>query len=831
MKNKRKTYNQYIRRNNLYRYRIPIIIAGAVVIAAVVLAAVFFVKERAREQAENEKVDYVEMTEATIPVISMPYGGEQVIFLHGITQELETGYFRDALYILEDTYDIPLTIDNYGTQIKDVSFKLTDGNGENLIQSSSVTDLAFSEDTFSCTLKIDNIIDEGKDYLLDIILTDGDDRQIHYYCTVRRDSSTTLSDQLELALSFTTAIYEAAGDEDALDYVTGFMETNYLYDDNTDFSSVSLYSSVNSLIWNQMNVSVAGDIEINILDVDDEYGYFRFNYTVTRTDSGTEEYIFVSEYYRVYVTDELSYIMDYERTADQFFEPSDATIGTTSAILGIFDNDYIDMMCDSSGTFSCFTANGSLYAMNTDEKSIKCIFSFSTGVSDSRGNYDRHKIKILNVSEDGDIQFIVYGYMNAGMHEGSVGIGMYSYDAEEDMVTEEVFVPVTITYDILNESIGTLFYLNSDNELYMIVDEYLYRINIEDGGTEQITDGLEDGNYIVHTDGDYIAWHGGGSENDADCIYVMNLETDEIISVEAQDGKKIKALGFLNEDFVYGSGDEGNIYTDSEGNEYLLMTDITVVNSTGEDQEIYSSDNGTYYYGAADEYNRVIIHTFEESEDSYSQGEDFTVFSTELDDYPEMELYSEYEDVKKTVYYVIFADDTTSAGDLVVESDATVRFSPEDDVDLGDIFTAGGRYYVYAKGYIQCITESAAEAINTAYENCGVVIDDEGEILYRRSKIPTTIELTSTVLEEALLRAASGDMLDVTGITLTEALYFVGQRMAVVWEYEGDLYIFLGYDYDDNMTMQNVETGEQITLTSEYLESVFQSSGSCYVVR
>ncbi len=830
MKNKRKTYNQYIRRNNLYRYRVPVIIAGVVVIAAVVLAAVFFVKERAREQAENEKVDYVEMTESTIPIISMTYGGEQVNFLHGYTQEMETAYMREALYILEDTYDIPLTIDNYGTQIKDVSFELTDVNGENLIQSSSVTDLAFSEDTFSCTLRIDNIIDEGEEYLLDIILTDGDDRQIHYYCLVRRDASTTLSDQLELALSFTTAIYEAADDEDALDYVTGFMETNYLYDDNTDFSSVSLYSSVNSLIWNQMDVSVAGDIEINILDVDDEYGYFRFNYIVTRTDSGTEEYIYVSEYYRIYVTGELSYIMNYERTANQFFEPSDVSIGTTSAILGIFDNDYIDMMCDLSGTFSCFTANGSLYAMNTEEKSIKCIFTFSTGAGDSRGSYDRHKIKILNVSEDGDIQFIVYGYMNAGLHEGSVGIAMYSYDAEEDLVTEEVFVPAAVSYDILDQLIGELFYLNSDNELYMIAGECLYRINIEDGSTGQITDGLEDGNYIIHTDGDYIAWQDGG-ENDADRIYVMDLETDEIISVEAQDGKKIKVIGFLNEDFVYGSGDEGNTYTDSDVNEYLLMTDIIVINDEGEVQESYSSDDGTYYYGAADEYNRVIIHMFEESGDSYSQGEDFTIFSTELEDYPEMELYSEYEDIKKTVYYVIFADDTTSAGELAVESDATVRFSTEDDVDLGDIFISGGRYYVYAKGYIQCITESAAEAINTAYENCGVVIDDEGEILYRRSKIPTNIELTSTVLEEALSRAASGDMLDVTGITLTEALYFVGQRMAVVWEYESDLYIFLGYDYDDNMTMQNVETGEEITLTSEYLESVFQSSGSCYVVR
>ncbi len=57
------------------------------------------------------------------------------------------------------------------------------------------------------------------------------------------------------------------------------------------------------------------------------------------------------------------------------------------------------------------------------------VFSFrdAEGI-DERENWNHHDIKIVSVDEAGSIDFVVYGYMNRGTHEGEVGTGVYHYD-------------------------------------------------------------------------------------------------------------------------------------------------------------------------------------------------------------------------------------------------------------------------------------------------------------------------------------------------------------------------------------------------------------------
>ena len=42
------------------------------------------------------------------------------------------------------------------------------------------------------------------------------------------------------------------------------------------------------------------------------------------------------------------------------------------------------------------------------------------------------------MDEDGNIYFVVYGYMNRGVHEGKNGMSLYYYSAES-MTTQELF--------------------------------------------------------------------------------------------------------------------------------------------------------------------------------------------------------------------------------------------------------------------------------------------------------------------------------------------------------------------------------------------------------
>ena len=65
------------------------------------------------------------------------------------------------------------------------------------------------------------------------------------------------------------------------------------------------------------------------------------------------------------------------------------------------------------------------------------VFSFEgEDYRDSRNNYQKHAIQIMKMKNNGDIAFLVYGYMNRGKHEGENGISVYQYTASDQKIEE-----------------------------------------------------------------------------------------------------------------------------------------------------------------------------------------------------------------------------------------------------------------------------------------------------------------------------------------------------------------------------------------------------------
>lgn len=58
-----------------------------------------------------------------------------------------------------------------------------------------------------------------------------------------------------------------------------------------------------------------------------------------------------------------------------------------------------------------------------------------------------HDIKIIRVEDNGDVDFVLYGYMNRGDHEGMVGVGAYHYNNDQNVVEEKVFIPSTESFE------------------------------------------------------------------------------------------------------------------------------------------------------------------------------------------------------------------------------------------------------------------------------------------------------------------------------------------------------------------------------------------------
>lgn len=105
-------------------------------------------------------------------------------------------------------------------------------------------------------------------------------------------------------------------------------------------------------------------------------------------------------------------------------------------LMGIGNDDVIQTLHSKNNRYLAFVFNRDLWCYDQQDGKSVNIFSFRDGTDESgRSDYDQHNVQILDVADDGTVEFLVYGYMNRGNHEGNQGLGLYSY-IKDGAVTE-----------------------------------------------------------------------------------------------------------------------------------------------------------------------------------------------------------------------------------------------------------------------------------------------------------------------------------------------------------------------------------------------------------
>ena len=818
---KHSSYKRY-KRKEFIRGRKHLILFLALVLALILagLSACLIHRKNSRET-----VYYSGLEECTLPTLSMVYHDQEVNRLFGYTEPMDLHYIRDTIYILDSGYDLRLLADLYGNTPRSLEFTVYDMDTDSRVQTTQVTDFSFTEDDrMSAVLRIDNIIEPDQEYSVDILLTDVSGREIHYYTRVMYNTTSPVPEMMQMTLEHHNAMY----DKSKTEYLRQFQAPNSAVNDSTNFGDISLSSTLNSMYWGTMGVSVITEPVISIVDVDRDIAFFRLKYQVGRVnDEGITEYYNVSEYYRTRMYEDRQFILSYERTVNQLFVPDESQVGNKSVLIGIAQDLDIQTMTSMNGNLNVFVADKAVWFMDTSTKTLQKVFSFETSPTDVRQNNDQHDIKLLKITEEGDFQFIVYGYMNRGMHEGQAGIGLYTYSAEKNEVKEDIFIPSYLPFQMLKNSVGNLCYLNNSGILYIMLDEFVYALDSKANQATLFVSGLNENNFKASADGRMIAWQDNGENNTAVRINTVDLENETSYFVTAAEGRNIKVLGFLDNDLVYGEGDTGHTYVTADGEEYLLMDDLYVVNGNNVIQTSEHSNRG-YYVTSVVEYNRVVINRVARVGSEYKKGDEFTLFSTELKSYPSASTYNIYDEDRRTINYIEVVNTMEPNRPTVINDTMKITLSSEETTDVGDMISDNGKYYVYAAGEIVDILTNPAEAIMRAYYATGVVVTDQG-YFYRRSSRPTTVELTNSSVNHAIEGYRQESLINITGIYLNQALYYTGRKVPVVWEWEDETYVICGYDLFDNLMLRNIDTKEDLLVAYDDVDQIFDVSGRCFI--
>lgn len=294
-------------------------------------------------------------------------------------------------------------------------------------------------------------------------------------------------------------------------------------------------------------------------------------------------------------------------------------------------------------------------------------------------------------------------------------------------------------------------------------------------------------------------------------------------------GECILPLGFVNEDFVCGTARTSDIGQNVSGETMIPMYKVEIRDSDNEVVKTYESDSD-FVSGAEISDGMINLERVVKNGNIYTGIASSQITSNEERKESNISLESYVTELKETQMRLTFVDGISDLEPKVLkpkqvlyEQPTEIEFEEKESRDA---------YYVYGTGCLQGVYGSANDAVLKADEVSGVVISAGQSYVWERGNrslnylttgkddvINTLRELLNggTGAMDAVRQTIGENVLDLSGCTTEEMLYFVSRGIPVVgMTGEGSSVILIGYDQTYVTYIDTASAAEAPSLMSRW---------------
>lgn len=797
----------------------------------IVFAAALVISSLVINRGSDDEI--VDMGAPVLPRISFTVDGRQVNILSGYVGDMEITAMRDTITPLESDGTLQMNLEADGNEISSIKYEVYSLDGGETYKTGELENVTPEE---PMALELNDALGESvQEAVLKVILTVGEE-EISYYTRIERPDEITAAGALEFAQDFHTKALEKSAAEELAVYLEPGEES-----DNSTYQTVNIHSDITHIQWGDLNPEVQGEVRWSIKESNSVYTSLLAKYQVSCEDDNGEVQMYdIKEFFRVRLSGDTVYLLDYNRDMQQVFNANLTVLDEDGIQFGIASND-IQYMTSDDDTIVAFVRERDLWLYDQDTDELSQVFSFSNQEGqDERSRNDQHAVRIISLDDSGNMAFAVYGYMNRGIHEGEVGVGIYYFNIDSNAIEEKAFIPSTKSFAIAEDELGKMVYYNHEQEmLYVLADGTLYQINLKNDDQTVLAEDLEDGQYAVSDDGHLMAYQTGGSLYTASEVTVMNLENGDQNTIQASEGDAVRPLGFVNGDFIYGKISSDDAGTMVSGEEITPMYEIEIRNSNNEAMASYSfTDSGIYITDILVEGNMVTLNRVKKSGNVYqSTDQEFITNNEERSD-STIALESYTTERMQSQMRLTFENGIKDTEPKVLRPNELVSGEPL-TITLGG-GSEGVKYYVYGMGELEGIYDRAGYAIQEAEEISGVVISSDQAYIwekgnrdlaysteaetFRRQEGESSLEACERYMEQY-----NAHQVDLTGCTLDQVLYVINKGCPMIALTNADHAILLtGYTRTD-ITYIDPDTGEEQTVGVGEMEKMVQGSGNTFI--
>lgn len=794
-----------------------------VVFAAALVVSSFIINRGSEDQIAD-------MGTPAIPRVWFTVNGQKVNILSGYVRDMDIPAMRDTITPLEADGTLDMTVEEDGNAISGVKYTVYSMDGEEVYGEGEASELS-GEETVTLSLA-DSLEESVREAVLKIVLT-VDDREVSYYTRIERSDNINAADCLAYAQDFHTNALEKTNAEE----MELRLEPNE-ESDNTTYQTVNIHSDITHIQWGSLDPQLIGEVEWSIKESNSVYTSILAKYQVSCADDNEETGVYnVKEFFRVRKMGDTIYLLDYNRDMQKVFSGSPEAIDENGVLLGIASDD-LQYETNADEDIVAFVQERDLWLYSRKSGELYQVFSFSDAEgSDARSRNDQHAVRIISMDNSGNLAFAVYGYMNRGTHEGEVGVGIYYFNAADNVIEEKAFIPSTKSFAIAEDELGKMVYYNhSEKMLYVLAEGTLYRIDLDRNEQEVLAGNLTEDQYTVSDDGRQMAYQ---TDDSAAEIQVMNLESGDSYQIKAENQETVRPLGFINSDFIFGKIKAEDAGQTVSGEAVTPMYAVEIVNSKNEQVAEYSfTDSGIYTTDILIDGNLLTLNRVQKDGSVYSATDQeyitnneerrettvsLAVYST---DRMQKQVRITFEDAADNTDIKVMKPHQLTAGEPL-----TITLSGTDDTE---------KFYVYGMGELTAVYDKAAYAIQKAEQVSGVVISSSqayvwekgnrdlvystGAEAFRQGNDETSLEACENYMEQY-----NAHRVDLTGCKLDQILYVINKGLPVIAVTDGNHAVLLtGYTTSD-ITYIDPENGSETTVSIGQMEKMAEQGGNTFI--
>ena len=774
-----------------------------------------------------------DFNDAVLPEVMIDMNGTLINRMYGYAQPMQADFTRDSVTPLDTSKKLTFKVNPYDSDVKSFSYEIRTSDGSKVLENKKIKNLQKEDAYLSVAVEIGSDLRMNQEYSMQITL-ELDKSTAYYYTRVVSRSQVHASDYA----AFVKYFCEACLDKNSADELGSYLEPQTT-GAATNYSGININSSLSEVSWGTLAPQLYQEGIPVIKDINETTASIVIEYQITSQNDNEEIELYdVKEFYRMKYQDTRIYLLDFQRSADQVFDGTLPVYSDDGIILGVRDKN-VEYMMNDAATVIAFVQEGDLWSYSPGNEKVNQIFSFRKKQDgDFRDSRTQHDIKIVRVTDEGDIDFVLYGYMNRGSHEGYEGIGVYHYNHDKNVAEERAFIPVSESFEFLKKDLEKLSYVNEENELFLILAKNLYRINIEDNSSEILEKGIKNTNFVSSDNNDHAAWLVSEGDEKGN-IKEIDFDTCATRLIAPQKGQRLRAVGFMNEDLIYGILNKSDILTDEEGHRSEGIRILRIEDFEGNVKKEYQKE-GLYITDVSVGNTLIEFELSAKSGDtSYVAQKKDTIMNNKkaAANTVKIELVS----ASRTGVRVKLAFNGTKQTNSPLAMYAKVSSTDQTDIVLNTQIPQEAAYYVYGQGGLDSMYTDPAKAVQRADTLGGVVLNRAQQYVWERGNKKTKTQMDTEGLPDIVLEGIydikalkkslkkTGTVIDLSGCSLDSVLYEVSaQRPVIAKTGANTSVVIVGYD-EYNTYLYDPVKKETYPYGMNDSTDLFQKAGNVFI--